>query len=305
MRGLGAAKASATPAPTVSTSAWADDALIDALVGNGWLLDVASSDSALREVARPLTALLDLPRAPPLAQVQRWLQQLWKSPPPAPSTPPADLARTRDTFSLALRFCIAKHGGPVLDVATTGADADRLVTSWKRPQSHAAALAALPGLCLLLSHRPQRSTSGFTWSRFPPSGSSDAHPLLADSESKAPFVEGLPFGWLHVLTHAVDSAGVGGSLGSMAGGGGERASRLEAIDRGLVTLLRVPTLSDPAFELSSERVGKPSPMGADVAERLSLLLNFAHRGHDFANTMAVLGGGHALRLMLGGDADGG
>ena len=38
---------------------------------------------------------------------------------------------------------------------------------------------------------------------------------------------------------------------------------------------------------------------------LSLLLNFAHRGHDFANTMAVLGGGHALRLLLGGDAGGG
>ena len=38
---------------------------------------------------------------------------------------------------------------------------------------------------------------------------------------------------------------------------------------------------------------------------LSLLLNFAHRGHDFANTMAVLGGGHALRVLLGGDAGGG
>ena len=38
---------------------------------------------------------------------------------------------------------------------------------------------------------------------------------------------------------------------------------------------------------------------------LSLLLNFAHRGHDFANTMAVLGGGHALRLLLGGESPGG
>ncbi len=38
---------------------------------------------------------------------------------------------------------------------------------------------------------------------------------------------------------------------------------------------------------------------------LSLLLNFAHRSHDFANTMAVLGGGHALRLLLGGESPGG
>ena len=62
----------------MSLAGAADDALVESLIGSGWLLDV-SSDPALREVARPLSLLLELPRVPALACVQRWLQQLQQS----------------------------------------------------------------------------------------------------------------------------------------------------------------------------------------------------------------------------------
>ena len=84
-------------------SAPADEALVECLVQQGWLLDV-SSDAALRELARPLAELLQLPRSPPLSTVQRWLQQLWRAAPPLPTS--AEAIRLRTTFSLACRYCI-------------------------------------------------------------------------------------------------------------------------------------------------------------------------------------------------------
>jgi hypothetical protein len=82
-------------------SVWADETLVDGLVGAGWLLDVAT-DAALREVARPLASLLELPRTPPSNTVLRWLQQLWRAPPPHIGASAAELACMRATFSLAL-----------------------------------------------------------------------------------------------------------------------------------------------------------------------------------------------------------
>ena len=70
---------------------------------------------------------------------------------------------------------------------------------------------------------------------FPPTGAEDeVHPLLNDDESKAPFVSGLRFGWLMLLTHSVEP--VHAEVAKWA-------DMLVTIDRGLLSLLRVPALS--------------------------------------------------------------
>ena len=250
-----------------SAKATADDALVSGLVGCGWLLDV-STDAALREVSRPLSSLLDLPRSPPVSTVQRWLQQLWRQPPPPTNTPTPDLLRLRSNFSLAVRYCIATVCGKRLDVAEVQ------LSEREAAQNHAAALSALPGLCLLLSHKPYRTTHGASWVRFPPTSGADPHPLLPDCEAKAPFVSGLPFGWLQVLRHGVVD-------------GGEQQpqqtqqqqvplSLLQSIDTGLIALLRLPMLSSPGFELSAERVGPPKALPTEVTNRLTDLITLLY-----------------------------
>ena len=177
-----------------SAKATADDALVSGLVGCGWLLDV-STDAALREVARPLSSLLDLPRSPPVSTVQRWLQQLWRQPPPPTNSPTPDLLRLRSNFSLAVRYCIATVCGKRLDVAEVQ------LSEREAAQNHAAALSALPGLCLLLSHKPYRTTHGASWVRFPPTSSADPHPLLPDCEGA---IYGVTIWLLQVLRTVVD-----------------------------------------------------------------------------------------------------
>ena len=235
--------AKAAAAAVASPGSWADEALTEGLVAAGWLLDV-TSDAALREVARPLSAMLDLPRVPPVAAVQRWLQQLWRS----GVAEGADLIRMRTNFSLALRYCLARAAK--LDTALEASPA------WKRPQAHADAVAALPGLSLLLSHKPQRSSTGISWVKFPP-GEGQSHPLLPDCDAKAPFVNGLPFGWLQVLRHGIDGAG---------------DVRLASVDKGLIALLRLPVLSSPGFELSAEKLGTGRRVATEVVRRLEELL---------------------------------
>ena len=188
-----AASASAAASATslaAAAATEADEALVDALVAQGWLLDIGAADSPLREHSRPLAALLKLPRTPPLASVQRWLQQAWKAPPP-PSPMSPDGSRLAAAFSLAVRHCVAQHCGPSLDPARTAAG-EQSPAALGTLKAHRAALDALPGLHLWLSTRPQKSSgAGGSWVRFPPANGA-RHPLLCDDEIKAPFLVGLP-----------------------------------------------------------------------------------------------------------------
>ena len=83
-----AATAAATAAAAASSSVGAggaaaeaagaaDEALSESLVRVGYLLDIGASP-ALGANAAALSTLLRLPRHPPVATVERWLQQVWR-----------------------------------------------------------------------------------------------------------------------------------------------------------------------------------------------------------------------------------
>ena len=114
-----------------------------------------------------------------------------------------------------------------------------------------------------------------------------------------PFVTGLPFGWLHVISHGVESAVAADTslvpLGTLA-----------SIDRGLIALLRLPTLSSAGFKLSTEKDGEPAPLPPPATERVSLLFQLLGEyvrdsihvasSHQSA-IMALLAGGETPTLV--------
>ena len=318
--GVGAGAAAAGAAAAGAT---ADEALTEALVQHGWLLDVAT-DPAFREVAKPLTALLQLTRTPSLLSVQRWLQSVWKAPPPAVPHSSESL-RLRAALSLGMRYCVAKYrpagssaaapaaidlalaaasAAPVnaaSDVSTSLAPTNLtpdsapntalvMAEALSRPNAHRDALAALPGLHLWLSAQPH-SYGVPSWVSFPPNASEgratsgggeeaerrpERHPLLRDDEVKAPFVEGLPFGWLLCLTHASE-----GVPPEMARWG----AMLPHIDSALIALLRLPTLSSEAFQLRSVLIGTPRHLEEAACARLRLVCTMlAQHAADHAAT---------------------
>ena len=148
-------------------------ALMGPQVQQGWLLDVWS-DPVLREVGRPLQALLELPRVPDAPTVQRWLQQVWRTPPPPPSS--GEGARLKTALSLAMRYCVAA-AHPQLDVAAprppppeapatpssaaaaAAAAASAAASPFSRQQAHRDAIAALPGLRLWCASRSRLTQS--------------------------------------------------------------------------------------------------------------------------------------------------
>ena len=330
--------AAAAAAGAAAAGATADDALTEALVQHGWLLDVAT-DPAFREVAKPLTALLQLTRTPSLLSVQRWLQSVWKAPPPAVPHSSESL-RLRAALSLGMRYCVAKYrpagssaaAPAAIDLAlaaasaapasaasdvstsvalinTTPNTAPMMTEALSRPNAHRDALAALPGLHLWLSAQPH-SYGVPSWVSFPPTASegrgtpgggedaerrTERHPLLRDDEVKAPFVEGLPFGWLLCLTHA--SEGVPSEIGRWG-------AILPHIDSALIALLRLPTLSSEAFQLRSVTIGTPRYLEEAACARLRLVCTMlAQHAADHAatpSTPAVNSSAAAPSVSAGG-----
>ena len=218
-----------------------------------------------------------------------------------PIAHPVEAARLNDAFSLALRFCIARHSSRPIDLVlheepTTPAAShttlsQTLSSRLTRPQAHADALSMLPGLRLLLSDRPkgrQRLHRGCP----SPSSDADAHPLLLDSPSKAQYLAGLPFGFLS--PHPRHDWRGGWSDGAarkpwLWHGGFEsrncyrrwcswwcRARTVTCPDRRRPHHpLRLPMLSSPGFQLSSERIGAAEPLPPHVHHRLTTVTTCA------------------------------
>ena len=202
------------------------------------------------------------------------------APPPAGS---AEAAELRPTFSLALRYCLARRGGARagFDVAAAGGAAPT-------QREIAAAQLALHGMGggLRLWLQPRASPPApALWAAHPPAADG-LQPVLADDERKAPYLLGLPFGALRVLTHTLPAAANAATTFALSAASSAAAAiaadaprfaqpwwapLLQTIDAGLLRLLRVRSLSSTEFSLSAARRGAAAPL-PEAAARLRALV---------------------------------